>query len=269
MQAALGGRPSIWAMYRFATKLRANRPALNACLDACAASLRAEHPEMGRDVAIDASDLAAYANGHSHVHPGGPLRERYSDPDASWGYRSAVSNRGSGNFYGYKLDLAVCTRTGLPLAWQARSARHHESNYVAPLLDGVRARGFRPETCAMDKGYDSNRVHDECSERGVDAVVPLRAPIGGPTGRQLSIPIPTNGTRLNPHIERGTARYRDLYRRRTAVEREFGRLKTLYGLGPLRVRGLARVQLHADLTGLARLSLALSRSRDSVLAVAA
>ena len=39
----------------------------------------------------------------------------------------------------------------------------------------------------------------------------------------------------------------------------FGRLKNEYGLAPRRVRGLARVQLHADLTMLARLSQALLR----------
>src|ERR671919_2311269 len=32
LQAALGGTPSVWAMYRFANKLRANRPALETCL---------------------------------------------------------------------------------------------------------------------------------------------------------------------------------------------------------------------------------------------
>ena len=37
LQAALGGSPSLWACYRFARKLRENRPTLNACLDACAA----------------------------------------------------------------------------------------------------------------------------------------------------------------------------------------------------------------------------------------
>ena len=41
LQAALGDCPSVWACYRFARKLRENRPALDACLDACAASLRA------------------------------------------------------------------------------------------------------------------------------------------------------------------------------------------------------------------------------------
>ena len=42
---------------------------------------------------------------------------------------------------------------------------------------------------------------------------------------------------------------------------EFGSLKHEYGLTPLRVRGLQRVAFHADLTMLARLSLALSRAR--------
>jgi hypothetical protein len=50
------------------------------------------------------------------------------------------------------------------------------------------------------------------------------------------------------------------------VEREFGGLKHHYGLAPLRVRGLERVQLHADLTILARLAQALSRARAVALA---
>jgi len=65
----------------------------------------------------------------------------------------------------------------------------------------------------------------------------------------------------NPRIPRCTQRFRDLYLGRAAVEREFGRLKHDYGLSPLRVRGLERVALHADLTMLARLAQALSRAR--------
>src|SRR5438067_4378268 len=44
LREALGGAPSVFACYRFATKLRANRPALEACFAAIAASLRAELP---------------------------------------------------------------------------------------------------------------------------------------------------------------------------------------------------------------------------------
>ncbi len=52
-----------------------------------------------------------------------------------------------------------------------------------------------------------------------------------------------------------------LYRGRAAVEREFGRLKHEWGLAPLRVRGLERVRLHADLTILAKLACALDGTR--------
>jgi Transposase DDE domain len=62
----------------------------------------------------------------------------------------------------------------------------------------------------------------------------------------------------HPLIPRETPRYRMLYRGRSAVEREFGRLKNDWALAPLRVRGLDRVKLHADLTILAKLSCALA-----------
>jgi len=72
--------------------------------------------------------------------------------------------------------------------------------------------------------------------------------------------------RRNPLVPRGTKRWTKLYRGRAAVEREFGRLKNEYGLAPLRVRGIERVALHADLVMLARLSQALARARTIPLA---
>jgi Transposase DDE domain len=261
LQEAIGGCPSVWAMYRFGNKLRANRPALCACLDAFAASLRAQHPDFGRDVAIDASDIPAHGNGQRYVYQGGPERERYSDPDASWGHRSAVSTRSAGGFYGYKIDLAVCTRTGLPLAWQTRSARHHESLFAAPLLDAVHARGIHPETVAMDKGYDVTRVYAECEARGCDPVIPMR----GVRGKQIVLPVATGG-RLFPRIARHTERFRNLYRGRQAVEREFSFLKRQHGLAALSVRGLERVQLHVDLILLTRLAVATNRAQAVPLA---
>jgi transposase len=72
--------------------------------------------------------------------------------------------------------------------------------------------------------------------------------------------------RLHPLIPRETLRWRKLYRGRAAVEREFGRLKNEWALAPLRVRGLERVQLHADLTILAKLACALARARAVPLA---
>jgi hypothetical protein len=100
----------------------------------------------------------------------------------------------------------------------------------------------------MDKGYDNNRVMDETRERGAVPIVSLRK------GR----PIPLTA------IPYRSPEWKRLYRGRSAVEREFGRLKHDYGLAPLRVRGLERVRLHADLTILARLAQALARAREAV-----
>ena len=85
----------------------------------------------------------------------------------------------------------VFPATGLPLAWRVETARHHESKVVAPLLDALHARGFRPETCAMDKRYDASHVYVECEERGVEPVVPLKG------ARRISLPSARAGRRCS------------------------------------------------------------------------
>jgi hypothetical protein len=108
--------PSVYACYRFTTKLRTFGDMLTGCIDRVTAGLSAQLPEYGRNVAIDGSDMPAYANGQRYRYNHGPLRETFSDPDASWGHRSAVSTRKGGGFYGYKIDMAVCTATDLPIS---------------------------------------------------------------------------------------------------------------------------------------------------------
>jgi hypothetical protein len=68
--------------------------------------------------------------------------------------------------------------------------------------------------------------------------------------------------RLHPLIPRESPRWWKLYKGRAAVEREFGRLKNVSALLPLRVRGLQ----HADFTILAKLSCALARAQAVPLA---
>jgi Transposase DDE domain len=73
-------------------------------------------------------------------------------------------------------------------------------------------------------------------------------------------------SRLHTLVPRDSERWRRLYKGRADVEREFGRLKHEWSLLPLRVRGLERVQLHADLTVLAKLASVLPRARTSPVA---
>jgi len=247
-------------------------------------------------VAIDASDMPAYANGHRYRYKGGPEREKYSDPDASWGNRSAISTRKGGAFYGYRLHMAVCAKTDLPLAWMVETAKANEVPTVAPLLDKLHAVGIDPETCAMDRGYDASTAYEACSTRSIDPVVPLKktTAVKGehkpprcehgewtfagadqkrgackwrcPTGECKPASVWIKADRLHPLIPRQTLRWKGLYRGRSSVERAFGRLKNEHGLAPLRVRRIERVRLHADLTILSQLTSALNQKRALMLA---
>jgi transposase len=291
--------PSVYACYRFTAKLRIYGDMLTGCIDRVTAGLSARVPEYGRNIAIDGSDMPAYANGQRFVSKGGRERaaDEYADPDASWGHRSAVSTRKGGGFYGYKIDMAVCTATDLPLAWNVRTAREAEQAHALALVDAVKARGFAVETAAMDKGYDARFVYEGCEDRDVRPIIPLTKSPGVkrgdhktprcehgawrfagadykrkatkwrcPTGECAPASVWIKAERLFPLIPRDTPRFAALYRRRSAVEREFGRLKHEWALAPLRVRGLDRVRLHADLTILAKLACALSRARAVPLA---
>lgn len=177
LQRALGCEgepPSVYAAYRFAEKLRDNGEMVERCIDGVVEGLRAKLPGYGTDLSIDASDMPAYANGQRYVSKGGKERERFSDPAASWGHRSAVSTRKGGGFYGYRVHAAVCSNTGLPVAWAMETARAHESKTVAGLLDTAKRRGALAATAALDKGYDVGPVYEECAERDCLPIIPLR-----------------------------------------------------------------------------------------------
>ncbi|HKP90578.1 MAG TPA: transposase [Thermoleophilaceae bacterium] len=297
LRDVLGAVPSQWACYRFTAKLREHSATLAACLDSVTAGLHKLMPGLGENVALDGSDLPAYANGQRYIRKGGPERERYSDPDASWGHRSAVSTRKGGGFYGYKVHAAACTRTGLPLAWSVETAREVEQTFAAPLLAQLHTRGFRPVTAAMDSAYDVAHVHDAFEDGGCHPVTKLRKThavkrgdhkpptcehgtwtFAGadfkrgaskwrcPTGECKPASRWVKADRLHPLIPRESKRWGKLYEQRSAVEREFGRLKHEWALLPLRVRGIERVRLHTDLTVLAQLARALSRARAVVAA---
>lgn len=288
-----GNPPSVYAAYRFAEKLRRHGDKLNRCIDAVVAGLKEKVPTYGTDLAIDASDLPAYGNGQRYT-AFGEKRERFADPDASWGHRSAVSTRKGGGFYGFKLHLAVDVTTDLPVAWTVETAKSSESLFSAPLIDTARRRGLLADTAAMDMGYDISRVYGECAERDCLPVIPLRRTVGVkrgdhlppscdhgvwqfagsdrkrgaskwrcPTGECAPASTWIKAERKHPLIPRESKRFKAAYRKRAAVEREFGRLKHEWALGPLRVRGLDRVRLHADLTILTKLSCALARARST------
>ena len=168
---------------------------------------------------------------------------------------------------------------------------------AAAVRTAIRTVSRSIQRSAMDKGYDIERVYAECADRGTVPVIPLRETpavkrgdhkpptcdhgiwtFAGadyargaskwrcPTGECKPASRWVKADRLHPLVPRETPRWRKLYKGRASVEREFGRIKNDWALLPLRVRGLDRVGLHADLTILAKLACALARARPMPLA---
>jgi hypothetical protein len=246
IQRALGEVPSVYAAYRFASKLVAHKELIDACVAQVLERLRSTRPGMGENIAIDGSDLPAHSSVQTYTN-GKPRKPgEYSDMDASWGYRTAVDTKKSKWFYGHKVHLAACSLTGLPLAWKVETASKQEMKHALPLLDQTIKRRFPVQTAAMDKGYDSGEVYDGCLIRGVLPVIPAKKIKGK-----------TKGPRLSRFLPRSTERWKALYKGRGAVERAFNYLKHEWAMLPLKIRGLAKVALHVDLTILAKLCSAL------------
>jgi len=135
------------------------------------------------------------------------------------------------------------------------------------MYDEFEARGIRPvialkETPAVKAGKHKPPAceHGEWTFAGSDArrgASKWRCPSGECQPASVWI----KADRLHPLIPHGSERWKALYRQRTAVEREFGRLKHEWGMLPLRVRRIERVRLHVDLTMLAMLASALRSAR--------
>lgn len=125
---------------------------------------------------------------------------------------------------------------------------------MTPLREtpGVKRGDHKPCRCA----------HGEWTFAGTDykrQATKWRCPRGECQPKSMWV----GGDRMHPLIPRHTERSRKLYSSRGAVEREFGRLKHEWSLLPLRVRGIERVRLHAELTILAKLGCALARARTA------
>lgn len=74
----------------------------------------------------------------------------------------------------FKIRAAVCTVTGLPVAWQVETAKDSEIPLVPVLLDAVTERRFAPAVVVLDRGYDTTKTYQAVEDRGMRPVIPLR-----------------------------------------------------------------------------------------------
>ena len=201
----------------------------------------------------DSSSSRAYANSFT----------KKGDPDAAVG-KSSVK----GFFYGYKLHLVVDGQTDLPVAFEVTAGNVYDGHRLLPLLrKAVTSTRKRPEAVIADKGYDAGYNYVGVVEEFMAApVIAIRGRRRRMVGRQTTLEafFPQRRgkrqkkrrrrtqtqeqlLRQNPPIARGSWEWKFLTRFRASAERAVSRLKAIFGLERLRVRGLARVRKHVGL----------------------
>ena len=132
---------------------------MDACLDACAAALREQHPDFGRDVAIDASDLPALANGQRYVSQRRPGARAVQRPG-----RIVGAPLGRLHAQGRRLlrlqDRPRCLHQDGAAARVANRAPRATMSRCSSLPCSTRSAlaASSPRRSPMDKGYDSDRA---------------------------------------------------------------------------------------------------------------
>ena len=136
---------SKFAYCRFRKKLITFNDLVARILSQCVETLKDALPGFGETVAVDATDVKAWANG---LH-------QETDPDAGTGAKHKSSRRFY--WYGYKVHLAVDADSELPISFTVTRANVYDGKHLAPVLKEAQRQfdWFQPAHVLADKGYDA------------------------------------------------------------------------------------------------------------------
>ena len=156
---------------RFIRRLANHASLVEACIDGLTTKLKAILPDLGREVAIDASSIPTYSN-----------HRKGSDPEATWGYGHSTRSRAKDSVdwaYGYKLHMIVDANYGIPLSQHVTTGKVHESKELPPMIDKAKERlaWFAPVAAMADRGYDSAANHQSLwFKHSIIPVIHIRKP---------------------------------------------------------------------------------------------
>lgn len=176
-------------------------------------------PSFGKSVAIDATDLRAWANGR---------KTHTSDPDAGWVIKADTAGKPKFT-WGYKLHLMVDTTYEIPITANITKGNTADVRQATPLLSQARyiTGKFHPDYIICDAGYSSGELR-KVIKRQWRAQPIIRAP---KTHKKW--------------LAEETVEWQAIFNRRTAVERVFSRMKNHRRLNNITVRGKRRVTVHS------------------------
>lgn len=135
----------------------------------------------GNHVAIDSASIHAYEKKQ-------PKRKSEQTGNANWGAKfDSFGNKVT--WFGYKLHLAVDTKSELPLALEVTPAHVNDGEMAPSLIEKV-AVDKRTRFFMLDAGYDQMKVYEAARKVNAQAIIPLN-----PRGeKEPPAGMTTNGT---------------------------------------------------------------------------
>ncbi|MBY8999145.1 MAG: transposase, partial [Candidatus Thorarchaeota archaeon] len=123
----------------------------------------------GDVVAVDGTAVKAYSQRSLDNKTG------KSDPEAR------IGRARRGLVLGYKVHMACCASSELPLAFTVAPCNMNEKRFIKPLLEKLMEQGVCFETVLADAQYDSSKVRETVRMFGAPAGIRTR--VGDSRGR--------------------------------------------------------------------------------------
>jgi transposase len=218
------GIPTKFAYSRFMRKLSKPRNVTKVknVMRSLTRSLYNNLPDFGKSVAIDSTDLKAWANG---------AKKPVADPDATWAAKLDTSSKKK-FYFGYKLHLLVDTQFELPIAANVTTGSASDVRIASRVLQQARYTygKFHPDYVMADAGYSSKKLRYLVKRQyRAEPIIKVN---------------PAHKKALFPETEEWKA----LYNRRSSIERVFGRLKGYRRLNNITIRRRHKVTVHCFLS---------------------
>ena len=298
-----GSMPSRPTLSRVFTQMAEHPDIVERIMDELVREARRVRPELGEEVAVDATPVRSYSDGN---------KEPRSDPDAEWGmHHKANTKDGFEWIFGYKLHVAADANYDFPIAMRFTAGNANDSPYMIPVVeDAERRLGGFPRRVLGDRGYDSERNSEWVDEHGGSPIIHKRKPKSGlhkgeyntdgipvcecGEAREYLFTNPANGVHhygrapdcrsdngdslcymtfwVNPQenvrlfggdVRRGSDEWKQGYKKRWSVERVFSRWKVEGRLNDHRFRQSNTIRLHAMFQMLALQAVILTRMKAS------
>ena len=191
----------------------------------------------GNALAVDSTAFKAYSARDASNKRG------KSDPDAD------VGRAGRTYILGYRVHLA-CGEGDVPLAYTVQPISRNDKLFYKPLLEEAAKAGVGFKVVAADRQYDSQALRQWTREA-------FQAETAIPTRRKK--PRPGKGLSVDAKFRVAGLRWLvKAYHKRLCVERVFKKLKRQLNLELHHLRGLANVAVHACITLMCVLAVAIA-----------